>query len=94
MVTSKNKGTSKLSEYKKALCLQGFFNGCPMGLLTKKETLPFGDVSFWVPARTRTVDIQNHKQVVESLGTPVFIGISAFPLLAFAPILRRIFAEL
>ena len=26
----------------------------------KKETLPFGDVSFWVPGRTRTVEIQYH----------------------------------
>ena len=48
----------------------------------------------WVPGRTRTVDIQNHKQVVKFIGIPVFIGISAFPLLAFAPILRRISAEL
>jgi hypothetical protein len=47
-----------------------------------------------VPGGTRTHDIQNHKQVVESLGTPVFIGISAFLHFAFAPILRRIFAEL
>ena len=47
----------------------------------------------WVPGRTRTVDIQNHKQVVEFIGLPVFIGILAFPYFAFAPILRRIFAE-
>ena len=26
----------------------------------KKETLPFGDVFFWVPGGTRTHDIQNH----------------------------------
>ena len=57
-----------------------------------------------VPGGTRTHDIQrsaagrlqgkNHKQVVKFVGIPVYIGISAFPLLAFAPILRRISAEL
>ena len=46
-----------------------------------------------VPGGTRTHDIQNHKQVVEFIGLPVFIGILAFPYFAFAPILRRIFAE-
>ena len=30
-----------------------------------------------VPGRTRTVDIQNHKQSCECLINPVFIGVSA-----------------
>ena len=32
---------------------------------------------FGVPGRTRTVDIQNHKQSLECLINPVFIGVSA-----------------
>ncbi len=47
-----------------------------------------------VPSGTRTHDIQNHKQVVELPRTPVSIGISALLRFAFAPILRRISAEL
>jgi len=47
-----------------------------------------------VPGRTRTVDIQNHKQSCELPRTPVSIGISALLRFAFAPILRRISAEL
>ena len=54
-------------------------------------------VSFWltgirfrrVPGGTRTHDIQNQKQVVESLGTPVFIGISAIFNFWFAAICAR-----
>ena len=49
---------------------------------------------FGVPGRTRTVDIQNHKQVVELPRTPVSIGVSALLRFAFASILRRISAEL
>jgi len=57
-----------------------------------------------VPGGTRTHEIQrsaagrlqgkNHKQVVELPRPPVSIGISALLLFAFAPILRRISAEL
>ena len=44
--------------------------------------------SFGVPGRTRTVDIQNHKQSFEYLESPVFIGISADFDFYFAAILR------
>ena len=60
----------------------------------KKRDIAFRRCLLRVPGGTRTHDIQNHKQVVKFIGIPVFIGISAFPLLAFAPILRRISAEL
>jgi hypothetical protein len=43
---------------------------------------------FWVPGRTRTVDIQNHKQSCECLINPVFIGVSAIFDFLFAAILR------
>ena len=42
-----------------SVCLTSFFLGC-LAAYSQKKTLPFGDVSFGVPGRTRTVDIQNH----------------------------------
>ena len=42
----------------------------------------------WVPGRTRTVDIQNHKQICECLKIPLFIGVSAVFDFWFAAILR------
>jgi len=77
-------------------CLTGIcFEGCPVGLLTQKKDIALRRcLLVGVPRRTRTVDIQSHKQVVELPITPVSIGISALLRFAFAPILRRIFAEL
>ena len=43
---------------------------------------------FGVPGRTRTVDIENHKQSCECLINPVFIGVSAIFDFLFAAILR------
>ena len=43
---------------------------------------------FGVPGRTRTVDIQNHKQSCECLINPVFIGVPAIFDFLFAAILR------
>ena len=88
---------------KKDISFQRCLLVCPCGLLTKKDIAFQRCLLGRVPGRTRTVDIQrsaagrlqgkNHKQVVKFVGIPVYIGISAFPLLAFAPILRQISAE-
>ena len=61
-------------------------SGVSVRVLSQKKTLPFGDVSvrsshkkrhclsamspFGVPGRTRTVDIQNHKQSIKFSDSP------------------------
>ena len=76
------------------LDLQGFTLEGALQPTHKKRHCLSAMSPFGVPGRTRTVDIQNHKQVVELPRIPVFIGISALLHFAFAPILRRISAEL
>ena len=76
------------------VCLQCAYNFETSGCKKSRKLFTYRTLTFGVPDGTRTHDIQNHKQVVELPRTPVFIGISAFPLFAFAPILRRISAEL
>ena len=75
---------------KKGHCLSAmslFFFMFAVALLTKKGHC-LSAMSLWVPGRTRTVDIQNHKQSCECLINPVFIGVSAIFDFLFAAILR------
>ena len=81
---NKTSGTTRMEEYVPTLS-----RDChDVPLLAKKKTPPQSDVFFWVPGRTRTVDIQNHKQTCECLINPVFIGVSAIFDFLFAAILR------
>ena len=58
------------------------------GIKNPCKCLTYRDFVCRVPGRTRTVDIQNHKQSCECLINPVFIGISAIFDFLFAAILR------